>query len=209
EAEQPVERGVAAADDDARPVAEDGLLAYEVVEASALPVVDALDAELARLEGAVPGGHDQRAAEIRLGGARPDGEELLSVLRDVLQLLHLFAEVHLRAPLEPLLGAELDEIAPEDLRVPRDVVDVLLRVDGRDLAAELLDRVDDPNRCVAVAGVVGGGETGRPRAENRDVDDVVRAHSGRNGSRPSADARHTRGCTPSDQEEDLWRTYSR
>src|SRR5207248_8764622 len=177
EAEQPVERGVAAADDDARPVAEDVLLADEVVEASALPVVDALDAELARLEGAVPGGHDQRAAEIRLGGARPDGEEILAVLRDVLQLLHLFAEVHLRAPLEPLLGAGLDEVPAEDLRMPRDVVDVLLRVDGRDLAAELLDRVDDPNRGVAVAGVIRGGEPRRARPEDGDVDDAVRAHS--------------------------------
>ena len=44
EPERPVERGVAAADDDAVLVPEDVLLLHEVVEAAALPLVDALDA---------------------------------------------------------------------------------------------------------------------------------------------------------------------
>src|SRR5205823_9623817 len=41
EAEGPVERGVAATDDHAHAALEDGLLAHEVVEPLALPLVDA------------------------------------------------------------------------------------------------------------------------------------------------------------------------
>ena len=63
EAERPVERAVAAAHDHARPVAEDILLADEVVEALSLPDIDVVDPELARLEGPVAGGDDQRPAE--------------------------------------------------------------------------------------------------------------------------------------------------
>src|ERR671922_46569 len=56
EPERPVERRVAAANDDAGPVAEHVLLTHEVVDAAALPVLDALDPEPARLEGAVAAG---------------------------------------------------------------------------------------------------------------------------------------------------------
>ena len=43
-----------------------------------------------------------------------------------LERLHFLAEVNLRAVLQALLGAELDELRAEDLRVTGDVVDVLL-----------------------------------------------------------------------------------
>src|SRR5204863_50870 len=49
-----------AADDHARAVTEDVLLAHEVVHALARPVFDALDPELARLEGTVARRNDQR-----------------------------------------------------------------------------------------------------------------------------------------------------
>jgi hypothetical protein len=66
-----------------------------------------------------------------------------------------------------LLDAEVDELLAEDLRVPGDVVDVLLRVGRRDLAPELLEALDDAHGRVAVAGVVGGGEPDRaPRRES-------------------------------------------
>src|SRR5207244_5263243 len=95
------------------------------------------------------------------------------------------AAVHPAPRREALLGAELDQVAAEDLRMAGDVVDVLLLIDRCDLAAGLLDRVDDPAGGVAMAGVVRGGEPRRARPEDRDVDDAVRAHLGRNGSRPS------------------------
>src|SRR4029079_1241515 len=62
------------------------------------------------------------------------------------------------------------------LRVPGDVVDVLLRVDRRDLAAELLEALDDPDGRVAMARVIGGGEPDRAASEDRYVDDAVSAH---------------------------------
>src|SRR4029079_12437229 len=86
------------------------------------------------------------------------------------------AQADLGAVLETLLGAEVDELRPLDLRVPGDVVDVLLRVDRRDLAAELLEALDDPDGRVAMARVIGGGEPDRAGSEDRYVDDAVRAH---------------------------------
>ena len=174
--ERPVERRVPTAHDHAGAVAEDVLLAHEVVDALALPVLDALDPELARLEGAVTGGDDQRAREVRAALVGADREQLLAVLREALERPHLLAEVDLRAVLQALLRAELDQLGALDLRVAGDVVDVLLRIDGRHLAAELLEALDDPHRRVAVAGVVRGGETGGPGAEDGDVDEAVVAH---------------------------------
>ena len=75
-----------------------------------------------------------------------------------------------------MLDAKVDEVLSEDLRVPGDVVDVLLGVRRRDLAAELLQALDDPHGRVTVTGVIGGGEPNGARAENRDVDDALGAH---------------------------------
>src|SRR5207244_11823973 len=80
EAERPVERRVAAADDHALLVEELRLLADDVVQAASLPVVDPLDPELPRLEGAVAGRDDQRAAEVRAALVRADPEQLLAVV---------------------------------------------------------------------------------------------------------------------------------
>jgi hypothetical protein len=54
---------------------------------------------------------------------------------------------------------------------------VLLRVDGRDLAAELLEALDDPDGGVPVTGVVSSGEARRARAQDHDVDDALSAHA--------------------------------
>src|ERR1044072_4298185 len=147
----------------ARAVAKDVLLAHEVLHALALPVVDALDPELARLEGAVARGDDHRPRQGRASLVGADREQLLAVLAQALERPHLLAEVHLGAVLETLLGAKLDELRALDPRVPGDVVDVLLRIDGRDLAAELLQALADPHGSVAVSGVVRGSETRRAR----------------------------------------------
>jgi hypothetical protein len=109
-----------------------------------------------------PGGDDQRAGEVRPALVGADREQLLAVLAQALERLNLLAEMHLGPVLEALLGAELDERRPLDLRMAGDVVDVLLRVDRRDLTAELLEALDHPHRGVAVACVVRGGEAGGP-----------------------------------------------
>src|SRR5215213_11118597 len=163
--------------DDAAPVAEDLLLAHEVVETSPLPLVDAVDAELPRLEGAVAGGDDQRAREIGAALVGADGEDLLPVVIDTVERLHLFPQPDLGAVLEALLRAEVDERLSENLRVTRDVVDVLLGVDGGDLSPELLETLDYTDGAVAVSCVVRRRQPARAGAQDRDVDDAVRAAS--------------------------------
>ncbi len=86
-------------------------------------------------------------------------EQLLAVRSTRSSVAHLLAEEDVGAVLEPLLGAEVDERLALDLRVAGDVEDVLLRVDGRDLAAELLEALEDARRTPR-----GGPRSRRPRA---------------------------------------------
>src|SRR6478672_4853754 len=171
--ERPVERTVSAADDHARAVTEDILLSDEVVEALPLPGVDVVDPELARLEGAVAGGDDQRPAQVRASLLGRDGKELLAVLVQAVERLHLFAQQDLGAVLESLLRAQLDERLALDLRMTCDVEDVLLGIHGGDLATNLLQALDYPDRRVAMARVVRGSEAGGAGPEDRDVDEAV------------------------------------
>src|SRR5262245_26806591 len=167
EAERPVERRVAAADDHTAFAGEHVLLADEVVEPAALPVVDPVDPELARLERAVAGGDDDRLRLDRLAGRGRNGLDLIARR----ELAHLLAKEDVGAELESLLGAEVDEGLTLDLRMARDVVDVLLRVDRGDLAAELLEALEDADGRLAMAGVVGSREADGPGADDRDVVD--------------------------------------
>ena len=147
------------------------------MKAVALPGVDVLDLELARLEGAVPCGDDERPGRERLALVRREDEDLLAVGADPLEVLDLLPEVDVGSELEALLDAEVDERLALDLRVPGDVVDVLLGIDGGDLAAELSEALDDPHGAVAVPAVVRRSEAHRPAADDRDVDDLVLAHA--------------------------------
>src|SRR5918994_4027536 len=81
------------------------------------------------------------------------------------------------AELQALFDAEIDELLPEDLRMTRDVIDMLLGIDGRDLAAELAEALDDADRRISMARVVSGREPYRARTDDRDVADAL-AHSG-------------------------------
>src|SRR6476646_3752260 len=174
--ERPVERTISAADDHAGAVAEDVLLSDEVVEPFSFPGVDVVDPELARLERAVAGGDDQGTAQVRASLLGRDREELLAVLVQALEHLNLLAQQDFRAILEPLLRAELDKGLALDLRMPCNVEDVLLGIHGGDLAADLLEALDDPNGRIAMARVIRSSEAGRAGPEDRDVDDAVLAH---------------------------------
>ena len=132
--------------------------------------------ELPRLERAVTGRDDHDARREGLARLGADHEQLLAVLLHAVEGRDLLAEVHLRLELEALLDAEVDEALALHLRVAGDVEEVLLGVDGRDLAAELLEALDDPNRRVAVAGVVGSREPDGAAADDRDVADAL-AHT--------------------------------
>ena len=91
-----------------------------------------------------------------------ESPQLLAVDLDALERLDVLAQKHLGAVLQPLLDHAVDVLLAVDLREPGDVEDVLLGIHRRDLAAELLEALDDAAARLAVAGVVRGGEAGGP-----------------------------------------------
>ena len=118
-----------------------------------------------------------------------DRPQLLAVGLDPLERLDGLAEQRLGAVLQALLDHAVDVLLAVDLREARDVEDVLLGIDRRDLAAELLEALDDAAARLAMAGVVRGREARGPGADDRDVDHGVLTHRGqasgsRRGRRP-------------------------
>src|SRR4051812_30659152 len=107
-------------------------------------------------------GDDDRLARHLRAGAGLDREELTVLVSGPRERLHLLSEHDLRAELEALLRAEIYKRLAADLRVAGDVVDVLLGIDRRDLAAQLLEALDDADRGLAMAAVVGRSEPDRP-----------------------------------------------
>ena len=106
---------------------------------------------------------------------------------DALESAYVLAQMDVGAVLQPLLDHPVGVLLPVDLREPRDVEDVLLGVHGGHLAAELLEALDDAARRLTVARVVGGGQAGGARADDRHVDDVgVPAVEARVAHRPEA-----------------------
>src|SRR5215211_3915205 len=141
--QRPVEGRVPAAHDHARFAGEDLFTPDEVMEASALPVVDSLERELPRLEGAVSSGDDEGAREEAPARLRRQAEHLLAVLADPREIGHLLVAVDVGPELVAGRDAEVEERLAKDLRMPGDVADVLLRVDGGYLAAEVPEALDD------------------------------------------------------------------
>ena len=96
--------------------------------------------------------------------------------------------------LECLAAQLLDEVLGEHLRVTGDVEDPLLRVQRRQLAADLRQRVDDPRRGLAHAGPERGREPDRARPDDGDVADLAglvpvhQASSAASASPSSADS---------------------
>ena len=75
-------------------------------------------------------------------------------------------------------AVQLDEVLGQDLGVAGDVEDPLLRIERRELAAELGQRVDDARAGLAHAGPEGGRQAHRAGADDRDVADVVEVGMG-------------------------------
>src|SRR6185437_8245190 len=132
---------------------------------ASLPVVEAVELELPRLERSVTGRHDQRTREELLARLRGQEQELLTILRHPREIRDLLVEVDVGAELEPLLDAEVDEFLALDLGVSGDVVDVLLGIDRGHLAADLAEALHDADTRVPVARVVGGSEAHGARAD--------------------------------------------
>ena len=160
------------------------------METAAAPLLEALDRQRARLERAVAGRDDDRAREVRAALVGRDRPQLLAVALDALERLDGLAQQRLGAVLQPLLDHAVDVLLAVDLREAGDVEDVLLGVDRGDLAAELLEALDDAAARLAMAGVVRGREARGPGADDRDVDHGVLTHRGQaSGSRRVRPAR--------------------
>ena len=91
-----------------------------------------------------------------------------------------------RANLEALLDTEVDERLALALRVPGDVEDVLLRVNGRDLAPQLLEALDDADRGISVER--------KREIDQPAVHDARESNLGQAGRNPFRDVAHACPC---------------
>ena len=83
------------------------------------------------------------------------------------------SQVRRLVELRRLVSQRLHEVLGEDLRIPRDVEDVFLRIERGELPAELRKRVHDLRRRAAHSRVEEREEPGRPAADDGDVLDLV------------------------------------
>src|SRR2546422_498187 len=102
-------------------------------------------------------------------------EERLAVLTLALQADDLLSQVDGRAELQALLGHALDQVLGEDLREAGDVEDVLLGIESRELAAHLVEIVDQPAGRAAHPRVEGAEQPRRAGPDDRDIFDVLHA----------------------------------
>src|SRR5438046_763526 len=101
-----------------------------------------------------------------------------------LQARHGLAQVDPRLPLQRLLGKAPHQVLGEDLGDARDVEDVLLGVERGQLAARLIERVDQAERGPAHPGIEARKEAGGAGADDGDIFDVL--HGGERNGRPQA-----------------------
>ena len=171
ERERPVDGAVAAADDDDVLPGVGGELLDDVGQAAALPLRAA--GQRAGGEGADPAGDDDGAGADPGALVGGDDEPLAgprAVPGLVGEVLGPLAEHVDRVEAGGLLDQSGDQVAALDPGEAGDVVDHLLRVERRHLAAGLREAVDDRRPQAAEAGVVGGVEPGRAGPDDQQVD---------------------------------------
>src|ERR1044072_7503716 len=133
-----------------------------------VPAIDVLERQLARGERADAAGDEDRATGI-LVLVGDDGEAGLAVVVGAAQPDHLFREVHRRLPAESLLRESFHQVLREDLRKARDVEDVFLGIQRGELAADLVEVVDQAMRGAAHPRIERGEQTGRAGADDDDI----------------------------------------
>ncbi len=117
-----------------------------------------------------PGGDNQRPAPMLC----PVGEDPEALLPGRRQLLDALAKTDCWPTRHGLFDQVPDEILRQDLREAGHVIDILLRIGGRELSAELGQAVDDLGGEAPEAGIVGGEQAGRSTADDRNVMQVAR-----------------------------------
>jgi hypothetical protein len=120
-------------------------------------------------EGAKTGGDEDAAGFVPVMG-RLDGEDgAPPCFFALVELFYLLPEADDRVVLHGLIDEVAREVLGQDPGEAGDVVDVLLRVERGELAAEDLERVDELDGHLPHAGVKRGEEAGRAAADDEDV----------------------------------------
>ncbi len=140
ELQRPVERGVATAQNHEILAAECFRVPHAIVNGRAFVLLRLRHAQLARLKRADTGRNDHRARVEARAAARLDVETAVLTLHD---RGHFLAEVHAGAERLDLLLQPLDELACRADRHRRNVVNRLVGIQLRALAAGVRERIDD------------------------------------------------------------------
>ena len=166
EVQRPVERGVAAADDQDVLAAEVFHLAHGVVHRLAFKGFDARHRRTLRLERAAAGRHDQHGALEHLAAIGGDAETRIA---DLLNALHHLVQVELRIERLDLLHQALGEALAGDHRDAGNVVDRLLGIQFGALSADLVQDVDQMHLDVEQPEFKHGEQSAGARANNKDI----------------------------------------
>ena len=144
---------------------------HAVVQALPEPLVGVFERQLARGERADAAGDDQllRGEFVLLCD---DGQWGCAIAIAPLQSHDFLAEVYLGLPLAELLGHALDQVLGQHLGESGDVEDVFLGIQRGELAAELIERIDDPERRAAHARVETREHAGRAGSDDGDIFEV-------------------------------------
>ena len=164
--QRPVDGGVAAARDH-HALAAEGLAVRDIVEdALAFVGLDARQGRPVGTEGADAGGDDHGA---RLHHRALGGRDLPEPAAQLLQALHLLAEVIDRPEGRRLRLQPHHQLGRLDAGKARDVVDRLLGIERRALAAGIVEHVDDVATQPHHAAFEHGEQADGPRAYDDDV----------------------------------------
>ena len=166
EVERPVERAVAAADDENTLVAQRLHLAHRVEDRFSLIRLDAWDRRALRLERAATGGDDEDLA-LELGALV--GLHAEQGIADLLHRLHHFSEMELRIERLNLLQQRIDEALRAGVGNAGNVVNRLLRIEFGALPADLVENVDEVTLHVEQAKFENGEQPDGPRTNNDNV----------------------------------------
>src|SRR2546429_370927 len=132
------------------------------------PLIHVLEWQFARREGADPTGDQDGAARIFIL-VGDDREQRLAILLCALEADHLLRKMHRRLPLQSLLRHPLHQVFGENLREAGNVEDVFLGVERGQLAADLIQVIDQPVGRATHAGIKRREQTRRAGADDGDI----------------------------------------
>ena len=164
--ERPVQRGIAAADDQQILVAELLHLAHRVEHRGAFIGLDARHRRPLRLERSAAGGNHHHLALEHLAGVGGDAK---AGIADLLDRLHHLVEMEGRIERLDLLHQRIGQALAGDEGNAGNVVDRLFRIELGALAADLVEDVDKMRLHVEQAQFENGKQSARARANNQHI----------------------------------------